>query len=73
MTLGVIGLLVLAQANAGSERLVDLQRRTAAYSDFRLEMMSQQYFLTKALAAPEPSAIMRTTPYMLNTSRVLKK
>jgi signal transduction histidine kinase len=60
MALGATGLVVLAQANAGAERLVDLQRRTAAYTDFRLQMMSQRYFLTKALAAPESGVIEAT-------------
>ena len=60
MALGATGLVVLAQANAGAERLVDIQRRTAAYSDFRLQMMSQQYSLTKALAAPESGVIEAT-------------
>jgi len=57
VALGVIGLVVLGQANARSERLVELQRRTAAITDVRLATTTQLYVLTKALAAPEPRVI----------------
>jgi signal transduction histidine kinase len=57
IALGVIGLVVLGQANARAERLVDLQRRTAAYSELRLATTTQLYALAKALTAPEPSVI----------------
>jgi signal transduction histidine kinase len=53
IALGVIGLVVLSQANTRAERLVDLQRRTASYSDLRLETTNQLYALAKAMAAPE--------------------
>jgi signal transduction histidine kinase len=57
IALGVIGLVVLAQANARAERLVDLQGRTAAYSDLKLQTTNQQYFLAKALSAPQSGVI----------------
>ncbi|MDP9281157.1 MAG: histidine kinase [Chloroflexota bacterium] len=57
IALGVIGLVALSQANARAERLVDLQRRTAAFSDLRLETTSQLFALAKAFAAPEPRII----------------
>ena len=57
IALGIIGLVVLAQANARAERLVELQRRTAAYSELRLETTTQLYALAKALTAPEPRVI----------------
>ena len=57
IALGVIGLVVLGQANARAERLVDLQLRTAAYADLRLVTTTQLYRLAKALTAPEPRVI----------------
>ena len=55
--LGVIGLIVLSQANARGQRVVDLQRGSVAYADLRLETTSQLYAVESALAAPEPRAI----------------
>ena len=57
IALGVIGLFVLGQSNTRAERLVDLQRRTAAYNDVRLQTTTQLYRLTRAFAAPEPPTI----------------
>ena len=51
--LGVIGLVVLGQANTRAERLVELQRRTAAYSDLRLATTAQLYSLARAVALPQ--------------------
>jgi signal transduction histidine kinase len=50
-------LVVLGQSNARAERLVDLQRRTTAYTDVRLETTTQLYRLTRAFAVPEPPII----------------
>lgn len=57
IALGLIGLVVLAQANARAERLVELEHRTAAYNDLRLDTTTQLYVLSKALAATEPRSI----------------
>jgi len=57
ITLGVIGLVVLRQANTHNERLVDLQRRTATYSELKLGTTTELYALSKALTAPEPRVI----------------
>jgi signal transduction histidine kinase len=57
IALGVIGLVVLGQSNARAERLVELQRRTAAYTDLRLETITQQYRLARAVAAPDPQNV----------------
>jgi signal transduction histidine kinase len=57
IALGVIGLVVLGQANTRAERLVELQHRTAAYSDLRLQTTTQLYALAKALTAPEQRVI----------------
>ena len=55
--LGVIGLVVLGQANARAERLVELQLRTAASSDLRLATTAQLYSLTRAVALPQPVTV----------------
>jgi signal transduction histidine kinase len=55
--LGVIGLVVLGQANARAERLVELQLRTAAYRDLSLATTTQLYALTEAVALQEPAVI----------------
>lgn len=55
--LGLIGLVVLGQANARAERLVDLQSRMAAYTDMRLQTTTQMYAVTRAAAAPQQGAI----------------
>jgi len=55
--LGVIGLVVLGQSNARADRLVELQRRTAASNDVRVQTTTQLYRLTTAFAAPEPAVI----------------
>jgi signal transduction histidine kinase len=57
IALGVIGLVVLAQSNIRAERLVELQRRTAASHDVRVQTTTQLYRLTSAFAAPEPAVI----------------
>jgi len=57
IALGVIGLVVLGQSNTRAERLVELQRRTATYTDVRVETTTQQYRLATALEAPEPANI----------------
>jgi len=55
--LGVIGLVVLGQANARAERLVELQLRTAASTDLRLATTAQLYLLTRAVALPQPVTV----------------
>ncbi len=57
IALGVIGLVVLAQANGRAERLVELHNRSDAYSSLRLETTTQLYRLATALTAPEPRVI----------------
>src|SRR5207244_6735097 len=52
--LGVIGLVVLGQANARAERLVELQLRTAASTDLRLATTAQLFLLTRAVALHQP-------------------
>lgn len=49
--------MVLSEANTRAERLVDLQRRTAAYSELRLATTTQLYTLEKALAVPNAPLI----------------
>jgi signal transduction histidine kinase len=53
IALGVIGLVVLSQANARAERLVELQGRVSAFSDLRLGITTQLYALATALSTPE--------------------
>src|SRR2546423_14258918 len=55
--LGIIGLVVLGQANARAERLVELQIRTAAYRDLSLATTSQLSVLAEAGALQEPTGI----------------
>lgn len=55
--LGVIGLVVLGQANARAERLVELQLRTAASTDLRLATTAQLYLLTRAVALHQPVTV----------------
>ena len=57
IALGVIGLVVLGQANARGERVVELERRTAAYRDLRLETKTQLYAVVTALASPDAKTI----------------
>jgi signal transduction histidine kinase len=57
IALGVIGLVVLGQANTRAESLVDLQRRTDTYSQLKLGTTNELYALSKALTAPEPRVI----------------
>ena len=57
ITLGVIGLVVLGQANARGERVVELERRTAAYRDLRLETTTQLYAVVSAMASPDARTI----------------
>ena len=57
VALGLIGLIVLGQSNSRAQRLVELQRRTAAYTDVRLQTTTQLYALTRAFAAPEPAVL----------------
>ena len=53
----MIGLVVLSQANARAERLVDLQDRVTAFSELRLGITTQLYTLTTALSTPEQRLI----------------
>jgi len=53
IALGMIGLVVLSQANARAERLVELQDRVAAFGDLRLGITTQLYAITTALSTPE--------------------
>ena len=55
--LGVIGLVVLGEANARGQRVVDLQRRSVAYAALRLETTTQLYLVEKALAILDPRDI----------------
>jgi signal transduction histidine kinase len=57
VALGIIGLVVLGQANARAERLVELQGRVSAFSDLRLGITTQLYALTTALSTPEQRLI----------------
>lgn len=57
IALGIIGLVLLGQANARAERLVEIQGRTAAVRDVRLATTTQLYKLTLALATSEQGAI----------------
>ena len=50
IALGGVALVVLGQANARVELLVDLQGRTQAYSDLRIATSDQLYALSKAVA-----------------------
>ncbi len=55
--LGVIGLVVLGEANARGQRVVDLQRRSVAYANLRLETTTQLYAVESAFANPDPRVI----------------
>ena len=55
--LGVIGLVVLGEANARGQRVVDLQRRGVAYAALGLETTQQLYAVETALANPDPRVI----------------
>jgi signal transduction histidine kinase len=55
--LGVIGLVVLSDANGRAQRVVDLQRRSVAYAALQLETTTQRYLVETALAAPDPRVI----------------
>ena len=55
--LGVIGLAVLGEANAREQRVVDLQRRSVAYANLRLETTTQLYAVESAFANPDPRVI----------------
>lgn len=57
MALGGVALVVLGQANARVERLVDLQGRTQAYSNLRVATSDQLYALSKALAVADAQSI----------------
>jgi signal transduction histidine kinase len=73
IALGVIGLVVLGQANARAERLVDLQRKTSSYSDLRLETTAQQYALAKALTAPEPRIVEAAVRQLASTGYAVER
>ena len=55
--LGVIGLVVLGDANARAQRVVDLQRRSAAGAALQLDTAQQLYAVESALAAPDQKVI----------------
>jgi signal transduction histidine kinase len=55
--LGVIGLVVLGEANARAQRVVDLQRRSVAYAALQLETANQLYAVEAALAVTDPRVI----------------
>jgi signal transduction histidine kinase len=55
--LGVIGLVVLGEANARGQRVVDLQRRSVAYAALQLETATQLYAAETALATADPRLI----------------
>ncbi|HAL25220.1 MAG TPA: hypothetical protein DCP25_00565 [Chloroflexi bacterium] len=55
--LGVIGLVVLSEANARGQRVVDLERRVVAYDALRLETTQQLFAVETALATPDPQVI----------------
>jgi signal transduction histidine kinase len=55
--LGVIGLVVLGEANARGQRVVDLQRRGAAAAALGLETTQQLNAVETALANPDPRVI----------------
>ena len=57
MALGGVALVVLGQANARAERLVELQGRTQAYSNVRVATSDQLYALVKALVAADAQSI----------------
>ena len=57
IALGGIALVVLSQANARAEHLVDLQRRVTAYSDLPLETAYQLDALNQAIAVPDAHSI----------------
>jgi len=55
--LGVIGLVVLAEANARRQRVVDLQRLTVAYLHLPIETTAQLYAVETALVTPDAQVI----------------
>ena len=55
--LGVVALVLLAEANTREQRVVDLQRRSIAYADLRLETTTQLYAVETALASRDPKII----------------
>ena len=57
LALGFTALVGLGEANARAERSVEVQRRTAAYRDLRLETTTQLYTVVSALAAPDPRRV----------------
>jgi signal transduction histidine kinase len=73
IALGILGLVVLGQANTRAERLVDLQRRTGAYSELRVQTETQLYALAKAVAAPEPRNIDTATRQVAQTGYSLDR
>lgn len=66
-------MVVLGQANAYAERLVEIQLRTAAVRDVRLATTTQLFTLTQALAAPEPNVIDATYRQIALTSYVIDR
>lgn len=71
--LGIIGLVVLGQANARAERLVDLQTHTAAYTDMRLQTTTQLYLVTRAVAAPASGVIAEARGQLVLTAYALDR
>lgn len=57
IALGVAALVVLNEASVRAERSLDLQRRTAAYRDLRLEIATQLYAVATAVATPDERLI----------------
>ena len=55
--LGVIGLVVLGDANGRAQRVVDLQRRSVAGAALQLETAQQLNAVESALAVPDPKVI----------------
>jgi signal transduction histidine kinase len=53
IALGILALGVLGDASARAERSVELQRRTAAYRDLRLDTATQLQIVWAAFASPE--------------------
>ena len=57
IVVGAAGLFALADANARSDRLVQLQRKTAAYEELRQSTTEQLSGVAAALADPAPRAL----------------
>ena len=53
IALGILALGVLGDASARAERSVELQRRTAAYRDLRLDTATQLQQVALAFASPD--------------------